>query len=373
MSISMMMFLPGSGEIEGVTIVLPREMLTDGAALTLGEDPIGAVAWGIPSGAALPEWFEPLTAGTLELTVAGSGPDAVIAGRFRGAADDDSGPALGEVEPGTIEVSFETEWGSNKSANPFEEGTISRLLGDGGEESPEGLGVIAGVAGPDERLLMPGVEELASIAVLGFEDDGSLVGMTMVMPEGLLIGGATLVIGSDDIAGGIWAIAPGGTEPEFFLPFTDGTLELSKAGTETGDAIVGSFSGGYGSMTEGEPSRTYTYSGDEPDPSASALDLVINEVAAKGDPLDWFELYNGSDSNIALADFVVADDLDDAAERVAFPVDLKIAPGSTCRFRWTATIGLDSSWAETRSWGSGRLRECWWTAWTGTRETPARV
>ena len=326
-SISMMMFLPESGEIEGITVVLPRELLTDGAALTLGEDPIGAVAWGIPSGATLPEWFEPLTAGTLELTRAGSGPDAFISGRFRGAADDDSGPALGEVEPGTIEVSFETEWGSNKSANPFEEGTIIRLLGDGGEESPEGLGVIAGVAGPDERLLMPGVEELASIAVLGFEDDGSLVGLTFVLPMSQLTDGATLVIGRDDIAGGVWAIAPGATEPHFFLPFTEGTLALSVAGTGAGAAIVGSFSGGYGSMTEGEPSRTYTYSGDDPGPSASALDLVINEVAAKGDPLDWFELYNSSDSHIALANFVVADDLHDAGKRVAFPPDLVIAPG----------------------------------------------
>ena len=123
--------------------------------------------------------------------------------------DEDAGPTVGEVESGTLTVEFETTWGSNKSANPFEEGSIVRLLSDGEEESTEGLGVIAGVAGPDEQLLLPGVEELASIAVLGFEDDGSLVGLTLVMPEGLLTDGATLVIGRDDIAGGVWAIAPG--------------------------------------------------------------------------------------------------------------------------------------------------------------------
>ena len=55
--------------------------------------------------------------------------------------------------------------------------------------------------------------------------------------------------------------------------------------------------------------------------------LVINEVAAKGDPLDWFELYNASDSPIALVNFVVADDLDDAGKRVAFPSELLVAPG----------------------------------------------
>ena len=53
-SITMMMFLPESGEIEGVTVVLPLDMLVDGAALTLGRDLIGAVAWGIPSGAPCP-------------------------------------------------------------------------------------------------------------------------------------------------------------------------------------------------------------------------------------------------------------------------------------------------------------------------------
>ena len=327
-SITMMMFLPESGEIEGVTVVLPRDMLTDGAVLTLGEDPIGAVAWGIPSGAALPEWFEPLTAGTLELTLGGSGTDAVISGRFKGATGEESGPVPGDVEPGTVEVSFETAWASNTSPNPFDEETITRLLSDRGKESPEGLGVIAGVAGPDEQLLLPGVEELASIAVLGFEDDGSLVGMTVVLPMSLITGGASLVIGRDNIAGGIWAVAPGAAEPEFFLPFTEGTLTLTQAGTESGAIIEGSFSGANGSMTEAEPTRTYTYSGDEPDASGSDLGLVINEVAAQGDPLDWFELYNIGDSVIDLAGFVVADDLEDAAKRVAFPAGTTIAPGA---------------------------------------------
>ena len=36
------------------------------------------------------------------------------------------------------------------------------------------------------------------------------------------------------------------------------------------------------------------------------MGLVINEIAAKGDPLDWFELYNASGAAITLADYVVA-------------------------------------------------------------------
>ena len=81
-SITIMGFLVESGEIEGITLVLPRDMLTDGAVLTLGEDPIGGVAWGIPSGATLPQWFEPLTVGTLQLHKASTAPDALITGVF---------------------------------------------------------------------------------------------------------------------------------------------------------------------------------------------------------------------------------------------------------------------------------------------------
>ena len=43
--------------------------------------------------------------------------------------------------------------------------------------------------------------------------------------------------------------------------------------------------------------------------------------------LPWILLYNASDSAIALANFVVADDLEDAGKRVAFPTDMVIAPG----------------------------------------------
>ena len=327
-SITMMMLLPESGEIEGVTIVLPRGMLADGAVLTLGEDPIGAVAWGIPPGAAAPESVVPLNSGTLELTMAGSGQDAVVSGRFSGGGDE---VTEYELEPGTVEVEFETSWGSNESANPLAQGVITSLVSDGEEESVEGAGVIAGVAGPDERLILPGVADLASIAVLGMDEDGSLVGMTLVMPASLLNDGATLVMGEDSIAGGIWAFAPGASEPLFFLPFSWGTLTLSEAGTGPSAAIAGSFSAGYGSMEEAGPTRVYTYEGGSSS-TATDIDLVINEVASKGDPLDWFELYNTGDTDIDLSGLVVADDLTDAAKRVAFPAGTSIAPGAYMQF-----------------------------------------
>ena len=95
----------------------------------------------------------------------------------------------------------------------------------------------------------------------------------------------------------------------------------------------------------------------EPEPEAERADLglAINEVAARGDPLDWFELYNASDSTIALADFVVADDLEDAGKRVAFPADLVIAAGGYLR------IEVDSdNWAGFKLGGDEELGL--WTA-----------
>ena len=225
-------------------------------------------------------------------------------------------------ESGSLELSFETTWGSNKSANLLEEGVVTRLLLNENEESVDGVAVIAGHASPDEQAILPGAGALASIAIFGVEPDGSVNGLTIVLLLSHLTGGATLVIGEDEIAGGVWTIPSGAAAPDSFSPFTTGTLELSEAGTEPGAAIVGSFSGVFGGIpsspegSEGGAGTTEAYTG-----------LVINEVAAKGDPLDWFELYNASGEEIALADFVVADDLKDAAKRVAFPDELVIPQG----------------------------------------------
>ena len=165
-----------------------------------------------------------------------------------------------------------------------------------------------------------------------------------------MTGGATLVIGEDGIAGGVWTIPAGAAAPDSFSPFTTGTLELAEAGTEPGAAIVGSFSGvfeGILSFPDGSEGSAGT--------TAADTGLVINEVAAKGDPLDWFELHNASGEEIALADFVVADDLKDAAKWVAFLAELVIPQGGylqieldsgrLARFRagWGRRVGhLDS-------------------------------
>ena len=233
---------------------------------------------------------------------------------------------------GTLDVAFETTWGSSLSPNPLAQGTVHSLLLNGSPEAVGGTGVFAGEASPEERILLPGVDDAASIVVVKLEGDGSVAGMSLVIDPRRLAAGTTLVIGVDAMAGGIWSIPPGASAPDSFSPFTEGVLELSSGGTAPGAAIVGAFSGVYGWA----PSPIGVDGGDAQDVGASdaPLDvgLVINEVAAKGDPLDWFELHNASRVPIALDGFEMADDLTDVDKRVPFPAGTVIGPGEYLQF-----------------------------------------
>ena len=231
-------------------------------------------------------------------------------------------PAVGS---GTLEIAFEATWDSNRSSNPLGEGDVTRLVLDGSSQPAEDTAVLAGHSGPDEVGLLPGADEPASIVALSVEEDGSLSGMTLVVERDSLAPGATLVIDADAIAGGVWSVPAGETAPDMFTPFSEGVLSLTAAGTSRGDAIIGVFSGRFG----WDPAPT----GSAGSGSAPAnFGLVINEVAAKGDPLDWFELHNTFPEEISLDGFVVADSLTDAGKRVAFPPGTIIAPGAYMQF-----------------------------------------
>ena len=314
------------GAIRGVTFWMPVSRVTAGAELSIGVDAdVGGVIWTIPAGGFEPEGFIPVTAGGIQLTEASTEPGAAIAANAyvdfgNGSAPVGAGDSAG-AETGTLKVNFETAWGTNENPDPFAAGgSVSYLAVDGDEESFAAAAVTGGHAGPDESASLPGMGSLASLTVITVQSDGSVGGMTLVMPMELLASEATLVVGQDTIAGGVWTPAPGGAAPDNFWPFIEGTLTLSEAGTAEGSAISGSFSGTFSNAVL--PTS-------DMEPMAETIDigLVINEVAAKGDPLDWFELYNASDSAIALANFVVADDLEDAGKRVAFPSDMVIEPG----------------------------------------------
>ena len=233
---------------------------------------------------------------------------------------------------GTLEITFETTWGSNLSPNPLESGTIDSLRLNGSEESVDGMGVFAGHSNPEERGLLPEVDKPASIVVASVDDDGSVTGMTLAVDLDLLAAGATLVIGADAIAGGIWSIPPGASAPDSFSPFTEGTLELSRAQATPGAALAGTFSGVYGYALSPNGGDGPDGEGAGPGTALPDVGLVINEVAARGDPLDWFELHNPSPEPIALDGFEVADSLTDAAKRVAFPAGTTIQPGAYMQF-----------------------------------------
>ena len=241
-------------------------------------------------------------------------------------APDQAAASSGESGSGKVDVRFETSWGSNKSLNPLAEGEVSYLAVNGTELPAGELGVIAGHASAEETAGF-GIENAASLAVISPQPDGSVEGLTIVLPIARLTDGATLAIGKDRIAGGVWSIPPGGSTPDSFTPFSEGVLMLSEASAEAGATISGSFSGVFGGIPPALPPASA--GNDEAGSGAAPPDagLVINEIAAQGDPLDWFELYNSSDSQLALASFVVADDLADAGKRVAFPSDLVIPPG----------------------------------------------
>ena len=323
-SITIMGSAGESGEIEGVTLVLPRDMLTDGTVLTLGEDLIGGVAWGIAAGAVEPEWFEPLTAVTLELTKAGSGPDAVISGRLRGSTGENTGPAREAIETGPVEIRFEAKWKSKLSANPLMEGKVYEL-NESGEwvlASQGEAGATAGPASPEEAAEI-GVANAAMITVMGLYPDLTVQGFTVWMPIDRVVPGAKLVIGEDTgVGAAIWRKPAGKFEPEGFIPITSGGIDLTEGGTESGAIISGLLHFRIG------PAELAALEGEAP--AAAPVDtsgLSINEVAAKGDPLDWFELYNASDAAIALANLVVADNLEGTGKRVAFPAGTSIGPG----------------------------------------------
>ena len=315
------------GSVEVLLIVLPMEQVADGAAPVIGEGAEG-IALHIPAGSFEPDQFIPI-AGFVEFAEANTEAGAAVSGSvyvsigFDGMLDSDD-----TADSGTLETRFATTWGSNKSVNPIGEGEISYLSLNGAEQSFDLGGIIAGYAGPDEAALMPDVDNLAALTAMVLQPDGSVGGMTLVMPADKLADGVTLVIGQEAIAGGVWTLPAGAAAPDDFTPFTEGTLELSAAGTEDGAAIRGSFSGAFGGSLavsiNGELSPGM--------PEPTDIGLVINEIAAKGDPMDWFELHNNSLGPIGLFALTVADDLDDAGKRVAFPPGTEITPGEYLQF-----------------------------------------
>ncbi len=332
-----LMGLYPDGGLRGVTFWLPAERLSGGVSLVIGADAgVGGVVWEMPPGKSEPEGFIPITGGRIELTEAGTEPGAIISGHLY-AGFGDAAPPAPEIEPLAFEMRFKTAWGSKENFNPFEEGELTYAavtypvvdIVDVNEVGSS-RAIIAGPASEEEQGILPGVADAVSIAVFWLEPDGVIEGFTVVLPRSHLTGGATLVFGEDSIGGGIWSIPAGADAPDGLTPFTDGRLELIEAGTEPGAVISARF---YGAILDAPlPDSNVAASDSVAANSFADAGLVINEVAAKGDPLDWLELYNATENPLPLANFVLADDLTDATKRVAFPPGLEIQPGEYLQF-----------------------------------------
>ena len=327
------------GTIQGVTFWMPVDRVAAGATLTIGDDAgVGGVIWTIPPGGAEPEGFVPVAAGSIELVEAGTEPGAAITatiyadfGDGEPGPDAKEGPAeidesasdvLTTGEIGDMELHFETNWGSKEKPVLPLQGAVTYLDSEFLARL-EYLTVTAGMATPEEQAVLPGVAETASITIWGLAEDFTR-GLTIVLPLAELASGATLVIGEADIASVVWSVTPGYSVPDLLVPVIQGRLELEAAGTEPGDVIWGRFyiTGGREGATVGTVNTR----------GAVEIGLVINEIAAKGDPFDWFELHNTLPDPIGLFAFLVADDLTDASKRVAFPPGTEIQPGQYLQF-----------------------------------------
>ena len=223
-------------------------------------------------------------------------------------------------ETGAFDLRFETTWGSSASENPLAEGTVafSHYQLEGKEQEFGFSGATAGFEEGDGRT----DKNRASVSIISLGKDFAIDVLTVELPIDRVASGASLTIDMDAVSGyRLWLPSPD-SPPEQFDLIGKGGIEFSEAGTEPGARVAGRF---YGTLFSFEGEASAEASDDE---AATDTRLVINEVAAQGDPLDWFELYNASDESIELADFVVADDLTDESKRVSFPADMVIEAGA---------------------------------------------
>ncbi len=293
-------------------------------------------------------------------------------------------------ERGAFELRFETTWGSSASENPLGEGTVSftHYQLDGKEQRFERSGATAGFEEGDaqeeegwdgtlgaldangngvfdqedyDAAIALGIEELppwevilafdlngdgaidrgefedaeegeaeegeswdearASISIVSLGQDAAIDILTATLPIDRVASGVSLAIDMDAVSGyHLLLSAPG--PPEQFDLIGKGGIEFDEASTEPGARVAGRFYGTLFSL-EGETSAEAS-----DDRAATDTGLIINEVAAQGDPLDWFELYNASHEPIELADLVMADDLTDESKRTPFPSGTVIEAGA---------------------------------------------
>ncbi len=225
-------------------------------------------------------------------------------------------------ERGTFDINFEATWGTVDSDKPLEEGlaTYNTYELGGASESFVETGVTAGIDKDDQQ--NTNVTQ-ATLTFFGLTTESDLDLLIVSLPLDLVTSGS-----SAGIEGLHLSLAPPYIFPKFDGFIGKGRVVFNEAGTEAGSKVSGRVYGTlYGGETDDEAKERDRDRDSQNDALATDKDLIINELAAKGDPLDWLELYNDTPREIRLAEFVIADDLNDESKRVAFPDDMVVQPG----------------------------------------------
>ena len=257
-----------------------------------------------------------------------------------------SGPDICWEVLGGVDVGFETTWGSLGSEPFVDEGSldIDFYMVDGQTLSFGANGATAGIEANGEAAG-------AGVVTLGNEGaDGTWDALLVYMDPSRIVSGNTVRLDEFTATGYRVLFPPPYVELEYVARIGSGTVEFDEASTVDGAPVVGRLRAtlyGFGGYESGSGAA-----GSATDDSG----VVINEVAARGEPGDWFELYNGSDDNVDLSAFTFADNLWDASRRTAFAEGTTIAAGEHL------VVGVDSDGWPGFALGGGEELGVW-NAW----------
>ncbi len=216
-------------------------------------------------------------------------------------------PDLCWEELGVVDVAFETTWDSLDVPVPLEQGsaTINAYTVEGQALTFEQAGVTIGV----DPEIDP-ENDVVRLSIVGQLPGGEINLLNAYMgPDRVGNGEVALDVFRAD-AFRIILRPPRFDDFEFYGRISGGAVVFDEATATPGATVRGRLYGklySFGGYTSGEGQDNHT-------PPAGPL--VINEVAARGEPLDWVEIYNASDEPVELSDFVIADDLLIEAKRV---------------------------------------------------------
>ncbi len=224
-------------------------------------------------------------------------------------------------ERGIFDISFEAKWGTLGSEKPLDEGrtTYTNYELGGANTAFVETGVTAGI---DKDEPPNAKNTQATLNFVGLNKESNLDLLVVSLPLDRVVSGS-----SAGIEGLHLTLAPPYIFPKFDGFIGKGRIAFDQAGTELGSKLIGRVYGTlYGDRIDGKEGERDNEENSKNDGFNADKDLIINEVVAKGDPLDWLELYNNTPREIRLAEYVIADDLSDESKRVPFPNDMVIQP-----------------------------------------------